>query len=306
MSEDTIENLKSMNNFLSDVPDIFSPTNIDNIENEFKNESKEEPPIKQPIKFILTKQDTPSVSFLQKKTCLKLNDSSTDSDNSNNGRWSKDEQLRFAEAVLNYGNDWKNIQNHVSSRNITQVRSHAQKFLMKLKESNYLLNKGLDQNQSWTKIMNFLKKTLSYDELKEVLFSVEQTGQKKIGGKKHKNFKKIKKKENNQNDDENQLLDENNTKINHGTNEEYCGIHLYYGKNFLNLDEEEKNYSLKYKMIKKEEEEKELQKFIECFNSSSGEITLNSSFEENSYKDDEEEIGYNYLNKANIKYNKYF
>ena len=154
--------------------------------------------------------------------------------------------------------------------------------------------------------MNFLKKTLSYDELKEVLFSVEQTGQKKIGGKKHKNFKKIKKKENNQNDDENQLLDENNTKINHGTNEEYCGIHLYYGKNFLNLDEEEKNYSLKYKMIKKEEEEKELQKFIECFNSSSGEITLNSSFEENSYKDDEEEIGYNYLNKANIKYNKYF
>ena len=59
-------------------------------------------------------------------------------------------------------------------------------------------------------------------------------------------------------------------------------------------------------MIKKEEEEKELQKFIECFNSSSGEITLNSSFEENSYKDDKEEIGYNYLNKENINYNKYF
>ena len=61
-------------------------------------------------------------------------------------------------------------------------------------------------------------------------------------------------------------------------------------------------------MIKKEEEEKELQKFIECFNSSSGEITLNSSFEENpNNKDDEEEIGYNYLNKTNIKYNnKYF
>jgi len=307
MSEDTIENLKSMNIFLSDVPDIFSPTNIDNIENEFKNESKEDPPIKQPIKFILTKQDTPSISFLQKKTCLKLNDSSTDSENSNNGRWSKDEQQRFAEAVLNYGNDWKNIQNYVSSRNITQVRSHAQKFLMKLKESNFLINKGLDQNQSWTKIMNFLKKTLSYDELKEVLFSVEQTSQKKISGKKLKNLNKIKKKENNSNDNENHLLNENNEKINHGTNEEYCRMHLYYGKNFLNLDEEEKNYSIKYKMIKKEEEEKELQKFIECFNSSSGEITLNSSFEENpNNKDDEEEIGYNYLNKTNIKYNKYF
>ena len=307
MSEDTIENLKSINIFLSDIPDIFSPTNIDNIENEYKGESKEEPPIKQPIKFILTKQDTPSVSFLQKKTCLKLNDFSTDTDNSNNGRWSKDEQKRFAEAVLNYGNDWKNIQNHVSSRNITQVRSHAQKFLMKLKESNFLKNKGLDQNQSWTKIMNFLKKTLSYDELKEVLFSVEQAGQKKIGSKKVKNLKKIKKKENNQNDNENQLVDENNSKMINGANEEYCGMHLYYGKNFLNLDEEEENYNIKYKMIKKEEEEKELQKYIECFNSSSGEITLNSSFEENSYnKDDEEEIGYNYLNKTNIKYNKYF
>lgn len=310
MSEHTIENLNSMNIFLSDVPDIFSPNNIDNLENEFKNESKEEPPIKQPIKFILTKQDTPpSVSFLQKKTSLKINDSSTDSENSNNGRWSKEEQQRFAEAVLNYGNDWKNIQNYVSSRNITQVRSHAQKFLMKLKESNFLINKGLDQNQSWTKIMNFLKKTLSYEELKEVLFSVEQTGQKKIGGKKHKNLKKIKKKENNQNSSENQLLDENNTKINHGANEENCGMCLYYGKNFLNLDVEEENYNTKYKMIKKEEEEKELQKFIECFNSSSGEITLNSSFEENSNsynKDEEEEIGYNYLNKTNIKYNQYF
>ena len=123
MSEDTIENFKSMTIFLSDIPDIFSPTNIDNIENEFKSESKEEPPIKQPIKFILTKKDILSVSFLQKKTCLKLNDSSTDSENSNNGRWSKDEQQRFAEAVLNYGKDWKNIQNYASSRNITQVKS---------------------------------------------------------------------------------------------------------------------------------------------------------------------------------------
>ena len=309
MSEDTIENLKSMNIFLSDVPYLFSPTNIDNIENEFKSESKEEAPIKQPIKFILTKQDTQSVSFLQKKTCLKLNDSSTDSENSNNGRWSKDEQQRFAEAVLNYGNDWKNIQNHVSSRNITQVRSHAQKFLMKLKESNFLINKGLDQNQSWTKIMNFLKKTLSYDELKDVLFSVEQAGQKKADTKKHKNLKKIKKKDNNQNDNENQLLNENNTKLNQGEIEDNCGMLLYYGKNFLNLDEEEENFNTKYKMIKKEEEEKELQKFIECFNLSSGEITLNSSFEENSYNkddDEEEEIGYNYLNKSNIKYNKYF
>ena len=54
---------------------------------------------------------------------------------------------------------------------------------MKLKENELLTNKGLEKNLSWTKVMIYLKSTLSYDELKEVLFSVEQTGQKKIGRK---------------------------------------------------------------------------------------------------------------------------
>ena len=56
-------------------------------------------------------------------------------------------------------------------------------------------------------------------------------------------------------------------------------------------------------MIKEEEEEKEmLQKFIECFNSSSSEITLNSSFEENSRKDCANDAEYNFLIESPIKY----
>ncbi len=309
MSEMGIENLKLMNIFLPDVPDIFLPTNIDNISNDFKSESKEEFPSKQQIKFILTKQDPPSVTLLQKKTNLKSNDSCTDSENSNNGRWSKEEQNRFAEAVLKYGNDWKNIQNHVSSRNITQVRSHAQKFLMKLKESNFLINKGLDLNLSWTKIMNFLNSTLTYEELREVLFSVEQTGQKKIGNKKVKNLKKIQKIKNRQNlENENELIEGEKSKKNIGINGENNCTNIYNCKHFLNLDEEEEeNYNIEHKMTKDEEEEKELQKYIECFNSSSGEITLNSSFEENSKKEEEEEdIEYNFLKNTDIKFNKYY
>ena len=300
-----IENSKMMDIFLlCDMKDIFAPTNIDSISNELKSEFKEDLPSKQPIKFILTKQEDPSVSLLQKKTILKSNESCTDSENSNNGRWSKEEQNRFAEAVLKFGNDWKNIQNHVSSRNITQVRSHAQKFLMKLKESNFLINKGIDQNLSWTKIMSFLNKNLTYEELKDVLFSVEQTGQKKSGNKKYKNLKKIQNQDKNKDNIErdSQLSEENKSKINHVTNQGMSNIHLYEN-NFLNLDEEEEeeNYNIKHKMIKEEEDEKELRKFIECFNSSQGEITLNSSFEENSKKDDAEEEGFNYLNKTNIK-----
>jgi SHAQKYF class myb-like DNA-binding protein len=305
MSDVSIENSKIIDYFLCDMQYTFPPTNIDDISNDSKTESKEDLPSKQPIKFILTKQESPSVSLLQKKTILKSNDSCTDSENSNNGRWSKEEQNRFAEAVLKFGNDWKNIQNHVSSRNITQVRSHAQKFLMKLKESNFLINKGLDQNLSWTKIMNFLNKNLTYDELKEVLFSVEQTGQKKAGNKKYKNLKKIQNQNKKKDNIERKISDENNSKFNNRINEGIDNIHLYEN-NLLNLDEEEENYNIKHKMIKEEEDEKELQKFIECFNSSQGEITLNSSFEENSKIDDADEDGFNYLNKTINKLNKYF
>ena len=305
MSDVSIENSKIIDYFLCDMQYTFPPTNIDDISNDSNTESKEDLPSKQPVKFILTKQESPSVSLLQKKTILKSNDSCTDSENSNNGRWSKEEQNRFAEAVLKFGNDWKNIQNHVSSRNITQVRSHAQKFLMKLKESNFLINKGLDQNLSWTKIMNFLNKNLTYDELKEVLFSVEQTGQKKAGNKKYKNLKKIQNQNKKKDNIERKISDENNSKFNNRINEGIDNIHLYEN-NLLNLDEEEENYNIKHKMIKEEEDEKELQKFIECFNSSQGEITLNSSFEENSKIDDADEDGFNYLNKTINKLNKYF
>ena len=214
MKEIGIDNLNLSDIFLSDINSIFLPSNNDSISNEFKSDSKEEVPIKQQIKFISTKQESPPVNFLQKKTKLKPNDYSTDSENSNNGRWTKEEQNRFAEAVLQYGNDWKNIQNHISSRNITQVRSHAQKFLMKLKESNFLINKGLDLNLSWTKIMIYLNKTLTYDELKDVLFSVEQVGQKTIGN--HKNSKNLKKIQNKQKQNKKNPSKINNHKLKNG------------------------------------------------------------------------------------------
>ena len=304
----SIENLNNI--FLSDIPDILLPTNYENISNEFY-ESKEEVPSKHSVKFISTKLESPSVSLLQKKTTLKPTDSSSDSENSNNGRWTIEEQRRFAEAVLKFGNDWKNIQNYVSSRNITQVRSHAQKFLMKLKESNFLKEKGLEQNLSWTKTINFLNNTLTYDELKEVLFSVEQTGHKKIG---IRTLKKIqnKQKQNKKNNLENNSLisEETNSKSNNyfGTNENihYCYKYCHCEKNYFNLDDEEESYNIKHKIITQEEEEKEiLQKFIECFNSPSGEITLNSSFDEISNKDEEKDIIFS-LNEIPIKYSNAF
>ena len=265
MEEFNIENKNLFELLSSETPDIFSLSKIDSTSLLEEIKPNSSLIMKPKIKFILTKQQSPSVKLLQKKTLEKPNELNLENEKSNNGRWSKEEQKRFAEAVLKFGNNWKKIQNYVSSRNITQIRSHAQKFLMKLKENDFLNYKGLEQNLSWTKIMNFLTKTLTFDEFKNVIFSVEQIGEEKNRNKKNK-------------------LEENDDfkEINKG---------FYYKEN----DEENRE---------EEEEEKDLQKFIECFNCSSGNITLNSSFEEMSQKyEDNNNFGYNLVNDINKKYN---
>ena len=277
------ENLPTL--FLSHniTDNLFLPTNLSDSLNDILSESKKETPLK-PIKFILTKEESPSLNLLQKKTLLKLNDTKKELSNSNGGRWNKDEQKRFAEAVLKYGNDWKKIQNHIFSRNITQVRSHAQKFLMKLKDNDFVKNKGLAQSMSWTKVMNYLRNALTHEELKKVLFSVEQNDEKKNG----KKIKKNKKKKLNEND-----YSDYSGNSNFDTNGE---------NTYVFVEEEENNYkyNMKNTIIRKEEDEEEiLKKFIECFNSPSGEITLNTSFEEES---SEEGKGFKLINDASNNY----
>ena len=261
---------------------LFLPTNLSDNLNDISFESKKDilNPSKQ-IKFVLTKDEFPSINLLQKKTLSKINESKSDQNNVNGGRWNKDEQNRFAEAVLKFGNDWKKIQNHIFSRNITQVRSHAQKFLMKLKENSFAQNKGVTQSMSWTKTMNYLRTILSYDELKEMLFSVEQNDESKNEKKKSKKYKK------------NRKLDKNESNL------EYSGLNSSYNTNIGNehffFDDKEDIYKYKYNLkkkiiIKEENEEEILKKFIECFNSSSGDITLNTSFEEESSKENGSDI----------------
>ena len=286
------------------VNEIILPNNINESFNELLYDLKEEPKPKQPIKFVLTKESPPyDTTFLQKKTPKKVNVSNSDLEDVNNGRWNKEEQNRFAEAVLKFGNDWKKIQNYVFSRNITQIRSHAQKFLMKLKENKLVKDKGFVNNLSWTKVMNYLNKTLSYDELKELLFSVEKLGEKKNGKKNYKNLKKIKKNNKNKEKTEYSMNDSPTNSISETNNSN--SYYLEYDKdgninyNNFNLNEEDK-YIINNKLSKQEEEDKEiLQKIIECFNPSSDNITLNTSFEESSFKKDENNIEYKLLNESN-------
>jgi SHAQKYF class myb-like DNA-binding protein len=54
------------------------------------------------------------------------------------GRWQPDEHQRFIEAIMKFGNEWKQVQKYVGTRSSTQARSHAQKFFVKIKNSNLL------------------------------------------------------------------------------------------------------------------------------------------------------------------------
>lgn len=51
----------------------------------------------------------------------------------NEGRWSFEEHIKFIEALVDYGKNWKDVQKYVGTRSAAQARSHAQKFLLKLK-----------------------------------------------------------------------------------------------------------------------------------------------------------------------------
>jgi SHAQKYF class myb-like DNA-binding protein len=234
-------------------------------------------PRKKNIKFILTKEELPSISFLKKK--INLNEENKELENMNGGRWNAEEQQRFAEAVLKYGNDWKQIQIYVNSRNMTQVRSHAQKFLMKLKETNFMVQNNIDLTLSWTKTMNILRSSVQYDELKKLLFSVEQNDEKKSEKKQSK--KKVSKAKN-KNRKDNGL----DYYLNSG---EYskCDTNGDSFRFFLDNECDDKNIE-NIKLKEEEEENEALEKFIECFNNTSQDINLNSSFEDFSSNNKEE------------------
>lgn len=251
------------------IPDLFLPENIeysiqpstlsDNLNDLFLDLSQKSS--KKDIKFILTKEEYPS-SFLKKKLNLKTEKGDWGSGNSNCGRWSKEEQHKFAEAVLQYGNEWKKIQRHISSRNLIQIRSHAQKFLMKLKETIFYKGLNLDMNLSWTKVMNHIRSNVDFNLLKEILFSVEQNEEK---NKERKWKKKIINKKSKKNKLELSL---------NSSNESNCDTNNESSHFFFDNDE------CLYENNKKEQENEAFEKFIESFNRTSKDINLNSSFDD--------------------------
>ncbi len=119
-------------------------------------------------KFIITQPESQNL-ILQKKKNRQLISLSINKLNSSNGRWSQEEHDKFIEGIIKFGNDWKKVQKYVSTRSSTQARSHAQKFLLKLKNNEYLKKYNIDISLSWSKLIQSLKNSFNDEILLQIL-----------------------------------------------------------------------------------------------------------------------------------------
>ena len=91
-----------------------------------------------PHKFKFFKYEPPKNEFLTKKRFkIRVKKDYTKSKASNiyitQGYWAKSDHKKFIEALYLYDCDWRKIQKYIKNRICNQVRSHAQKFYLKLK-----------------------------------------------------------------------------------------------------------------------------------------------------------------------------
>ena len=67
---------------------------------------------------------------------------------------SEEEDKKFIEGILEYGNEWKKVRKIIKTRTSTQARSHAQKFFLRIKknisEIQRKKNKNFDENDNNT------------------------------------------------------------------------------------------------------------------------------------------------------------
>ena len=98
-------------------------------------------------------------------------------DDVNEGRWDTSEHMRFIEAINIYGNEWKEVQKYIGTRSSNQVRSHAQKFFLKLKTFKDPLlgiDFTVDSVKNFSNIISIIKEIEERKNTSNILFILNQ------------------------------------------------------------------------------------------------------------------------------------
>ena len=123
------------------------------------------------IKFITKKNIT---TFIISKKKTKLEQKNNKKSSESNGRWSQDERIKFAHSILKFGTNWKKFKSIITTRNLIQIKSHSQKFLIKLKKSEDLIKRGIKlDGLNWVQSFKVLRENYNDLELLNILISIE-------------------------------------------------------------------------------------------------------------------------------------
>ncbi|OMJ84562.1 hypothetical protein SteCoe_14302 [Stentor coeruleus] len=101
-----------------------------------------------------------------------MSETSSDIENpKKRGHWSKEEHTRFVQGIQMYGKDWKKVVECVGTRSSNQIRSHAQKYFLKLEKKNKL--SSTKTNLSGEAYLMYLQ-TLSYNAYLKFMMEIQR------------------------------------------------------------------------------------------------------------------------------------
>ena len=145
------------------------------------------------------------------------------------GRWKSDEHQRFVDAIIRYGNNWRQVQRCVGTRSSTQTRSHAQKFFEKLKRSKIFKTEKYDFSKNSLKILHDIMKSLPDKEYNQALKALHS-----LSYERNTNSENDKNIIQNNNDDINYINYNNNNNNCFENNENNLENNNYDGNNNMN------------------------------------------------------------------------
>lgn len=91
------------------------------------------------------------------------------------GRWTQEEHIAFIEGIVQYGNNWFELQNLIKSRSTKQIRSHSQKLFSKIQsDSNFMQKFKFKNKRISPQIINLKAQSMLLEEIdmliKAILF----------------------------------------------------------------------------------------------------------------------------------------